>query len=453
MINKAFKYRIYPTEEQKVLLSKMFGCSRFVWNHFLNKEKTNYLNNKEKSEEERTRNYLGFYENCRSLTQFKKEENTAFLKEANSQSLQSTLKDLETAYKRFFNGIAKFPKFKSKQNRQSITIPQHLSIEQDKLYIPKFQEGIKINVHRPYEGRIITSTLSKTPTNKYFVSVVCETNNIEQYPKNDNIVGIDLGIKSFAVCSDGTSYNRKEKFLHAQEKKLKYLQRQASNTKKKKGIAKPKTKGSNNQKKAFKKVADVHESITNKRTDFLQKTSTEIVKKNNIIVIEDLSVKNMVKNHKLAKAISDCSWSRFVSMIEYKSKWHDRKVVKINRFFPSSKTCFNCGWIKEDLTLKDREWVCQNCGVVHDRDHNAAQNIKKQGVNLLENQENKDNCLIQDRNLPCAGERKCVRAVSEAAALNTDRSLTKVKWKKQKPAEASTLVESVKQEANLLKGW
>jgi len=360
--HKSYKFRIYPTKEQEALMSKHFGCSRFVFNHFLNVRKEQYLNDKTS---------LNYYDNANSLTQLKKEEDTGWLKEVNSQSLQSAIRNLDTAYKNFFNKQNQFPKFKSKYNKQSFKIPQNVFIEENTLVIPKFKSGIKVKVHREIKGKILFATISKNTTGKYYVSVTCEE-NYQPYSKTKTSVGIDVGIKDFAILSDRKVYEN-IKPLKTKLKKLKYNQRQLSK----------KIKGSESRNKQKQKLRVIYENITNIRRDYLHKISTEIVKNHDIIVVEDLNVKGMMKNHKLAQAISDVSWGAFYTMLEYKSKWNDKEYVKIDRWFPSSKTCSSCGWIKQDLELKHREWTCDSCNETHDRDLNAGKNILKQGLNII----------------------------------------------------------------------
>ena len=376
-IHRSYKFRIYPTKEQETLMSKHFGCSRFVFNHFLNVRKEQYLNDKTS---------LNYYDNANSLTQLKKEEDTEWLKEVNSQSLQSAIRNLDTAYKNFFNKQNQFPKFKSKYNKQSFKIPQNVFIEEDTLVIPKFKSGIKVKVHREIKGKILFATISKNTTGKYYVSVTCEENH-KPYSKTKTSVGIDVGIKDFAILSDGKVYEN-IKPLKSKLKKLKYNQTQLSK----------KVKGSESRNKQKQKLGVIYENITNIRTDYLHKISTEIVKNHDIIVVEDLNVKGMMKNHKLAQAISDVSWGSFYTMLEYKSKWNDKEYVKIDRWFPSSKTCSSCGWIKQDLELKHREWTCDGCNETHDRDFNASKNILKQGLNIINCVSGTDSQSKQKRN-------------------------------------------------------
>lgn len=367
--NYTYNYRLYPTEEQKVLLDKHFGCSRFVFNHYLNKEQQHYLNNKEDIESKRIKGFLNYYDNANNLTQLKQEKE--WLKEVNSQMLQATLKHLESAYRGFFQKKTKFPRFKSKKARQSFCVPQHLKIEGNKLCIPKFKEGIKINLHRELIGKFLTATVVKTKTNKYFVNITVEL-DIKSLKKSKNDIGIDFGIKNFLITSNGEIFDNKH-FYKKIEKKLKYLQKQVSR----------KVKGSNNRKKANLKIAELFEYINNCKKDYLHKISTQLICENQTIYIEDLNVKGMLTNHNLAKSIQEMSWYEFVRLLEYKCKWYGRNIIKIDRFYPSSKTCNHCGYIKQDLTLKDRTWICPNCKQELDRDYNAAKNILQRGRNYL----------------------------------------------------------------------
>lgn len=362
IIHKSYKFRIEPTSEQIVLLSKHFGACRFVFNRFLHERKEKYLNEKTS---------LNYYDNARTLTDLKKEEDFDWLKEINSQSLQSAIRNLDSAYKNFFNKQNKFPRFKSKYDKQSFKIPQNALINEGKLVVPKFKEGIKINLHREIEGKILFATITKSTTGKYYVSITCEV-NYKPFNKTGSKVGVDTGIKDLAILSDGKTYEN-IKVLKSKLKKLKYQQRQLSK----------KQKDSNSRQKQKIKLSLIHQKITNIRKDYLHKVSTEIVKNHDIISVEDLSVKNMMKNHKLSQSLSDVSLGMFYTMLEYKSKWNDKSFVKIDRFFPSSKTCSNCGWIYQDLNLSIREWNCSSCNEHHDRDLNASKNILKQGINIL----------------------------------------------------------------------
>lgn len=361
-IHKTFKFRIYPTKEQEVLLAKHFGSCRFIYNHFLNERKEKYLNEKIS---------LNYYDNAKALTQLKKEDGFIWLKETNAQALQQSVRNLDVAYRNFFTKQAKFPRFKSKHSKQSFRVPQDVFVEENLLFIPKFKEGIKAKPHRKIEGKILFATISKKPTGKYYASITCETEH-KPYEKTGKSVGIDVGLKELAVLSDGTIY-KNIKSLKSRIRELKYEQRQLSKKK----------KGGKSRNRQRQRVALVYEKITNIRYDYLQKMTTEIVKNHDIIAVEDLAVVNLMKNHKLAHSLADASLGTLFSMLKYKADWNDRRFITIDRFFPSSKTCSGCGWIKQDLILSIREWECESCGEVHDRDLNAAKNILRQGLNIL----------------------------------------------------------------------
>jgi putative transposase len=413
IINYAYKFRLYPTKEQQILLAKHFGCNRFVWNYFLNERQQYYLNNKEDIEAKRIKGILNYYDNAKELTKLKSMEEYNWLKECNSQSLQSTLKHLDAAYRMFFKKITKFPNFKSKDAKQSFTIPQFLTIKNNKdnknnnnstnkLLIPKFKEGIKIKQHRSVDfekEKFVTAALSKNCSNEYYISIIVEK-EIQQRDKLTKVIGIDVGIKDFCVCSDGTIFENK-KHLSKYEKKLKYQQRKLSKKKKKskkqEDIDNNKEQGKNRNKIKIK-VAKIHNKISNSRMDHLHKISKKITDENQIICLEDLNVKDMLQNHHLAKAVGDCSWSTFNTLLEYKAKWKGRTIIKIDRYFPSSQVCSNCGYQNTDIKdLKIREWTCPRCNTKHNRDINASINILKQGLNLInrtsgDNNSNSDSC-------------------------------------------------------------
>ncbi|MDQ7818670.1 MAG: RNA-guided endonuclease TnpB family protein [Melioribacteraceae bacterium] len=356
------KYRIYPSEEQKILLEKHFGCTRLVYNLGL-ECKSMAWNGSRKS--------LSYFDMTKQLPELKAEYD--FLKEVSAQSLYSALRNLDTAYKNFFRGSAKFPKFKPKKSKQSFQLVQYVAVEKNKLYIPKFREGVKIVLHRPIKGLIKTTTISRTPTNKYFVSFVIQTK--EDFPEKkipSNAVGLDLGIKSFVVLSNGTKFNNPQ-YLRNSLDKLKWLQRRSSKKK----------QGSNRSKRFRLRVARQHEKIANQRKELLHKVSDAITKQYDTICIENLQVANMVKNHNLALSISDCGWGMFEQFLKYKADWRGVNIVQIGTFEPSSKTCSDCGYINPELELKDREWLCPNCGSVLDRDLNAAKNILKFGLKTI----------------------------------------------------------------------
>jgi putative transposase len=360
---KAFKYRIYPTNLQVELLKKHFGAVRFVYNLAL-ETKTFAYSTKQVN--------ISRFQLNTQLADLKKE--CVWLKEVNSQSLQSALVNLDSAYSLFFKGAADFPVFKKKQGNQSFQCPQNVMVDFNAgtIDLPKFKEPIKTVFHRTFNGTVKTVTISRTPTGKYFASVLVETGEVKPAPKpieKPTCVGIDLGIKTFAVLSDGTEYAT-PKHLNQSIDRLKALQRRAAKKK----------KGSKNRKQANQKVARLHEKIANQRKDFLHKVSDAITKQYDTIVLEDLAVSNMVKNHKLARSISDAGWRTFKTFVEYKADWRGKHVVTIRRFEPSSKLHNACGYIHKELTLSDREWVCPNCGEVVLRDVNAAINILHFGL-------------------------------------------------------------------------
>lgn len=354
-IYKSFKFRIYPNREQKTELAKQFGCCRFVYNNLLRKRIDLYTE---------TGKGLSLFSMNKILPELKKEHE--WLKNANSQSLQASLADLDKAYNAFFNKTAKFPKFKKKNNTGSFRVPQHFILDGNRLRLPKIGK-LKIKRHRDIVGNPKYVTISKTPSGKYYVAF---TNLVEiTEPKYEgNSIGLDLGLKDFVVTSDG-EHIRHPKIGRSYESKLVREQRKFSR----------KQKNSQNRKKQRIKVAKAHEKISNKRNDFLHKLSHRLINENQAIYIEDLNIKGMVKNHKLAKSISDSGWSEFVRQLEYKGHWYGCWIEKIDRFFPSTKRCNVCGWINQEITLNDRKWICRECAVHHDRDVNAANNILKFG--------------------------------------------------------------------------
>ena len=298
----------------------------------------------------------------------KKQEDFAWLKEINSQTLQFSLRCLETAYTNFFSGRAKFPRFKVKKHGGSFTIPQHCSIENGRIYIPKFKQGIKIKEHRAFQGNVRNMTISVTPSGKYYVSILSKVEH-EPLRKTNKKVGIDLGIKDFIVTSDGVRYSS-NKFIKHYAKKLAKAQRCLSR----------KDKGSGEWHRMRLKVARIQEKIHNCRIDKLHKISTDLVRNYDVICCEDLNVKGMQRNHRLAQSIADASWGTFLNLLSYKCERDDKQLVKVGRFYPSSKTCHHCGYVKEDLSLKDRNWKCPHCGQMIDRDLNASINILNEGI-------------------------------------------------------------------------
>jgi putative transposase len=380
IIKYTYKFRLEPTEEQKILLNKHFGSVRWTYNYFLNQRKEEYLDNKKS---------LTYNKQAAELTQLKKKEETEWLKEINAQTLQYSLKCLDMAYQGFFNKRTQFPKFKSRKNKNSFTIPQNVKYNKSKLFIPKFREGIEMIMERKIEGTIKHCSITKTPTNKYYVSILTEQ-EYQPIQKTNKSVGIDLGIKDFLVLSNGTKI-KNHRFLKHYEKLLKLNQQSLSR----------KTKGSNHYERQRLKVAKIYEKITNSRLDLIHKTTNNLIKEFDVIYLEDLNIKGLSHKCKprqdengkylangqsaksgLNKAILDVAWGKFIDILEYKASWNDKQVVHVDRFFPSSKTCNKCGWINNSLTLKDRSWTCSNCNTNLDRDFNAAINILNEGYRL-----------------------------------------------------------------------
>jgi len=367
IINKAYSFRIYPSDNQIEPLAQHFGSCRFVYNYFLRKRIDFFAENKGKEKQG-----LTYHDTAIMLTQLKRSPEYVWLNGVNSQSLQQSLRRLDVAYNNFFNKRTNFPNFKKKHSKQSFLVPQRFDIDVEKslLRIPNFKP-IKIILHREIEGTIKSVNLSKTPSGKYFASILCEIEKVVKQKQAGGEIGIDLGLKSFVVTSEGETIPA-PKFLRTSQGKLARLQCLLSR----------KAKGSNRRKKTRIKVARIHDKISNQRNDFLHKLSHRLVSENQAIFAEDLNVKGMMANHCLAKSISDAGWSEFIRQIKYKSEWNGVYFGQIDRFFPSSKRHFSCGWINESLTLKDREWTCQ-CGQVVQRDFNAAQNILLFGQKMV----------------------------------------------------------------------
>ena len=385
---RAYKYRIYPIDEQKALFAKTFGCCRFVYNWALNLKITAYKERKET---------LGNV----YLTNLMKSELKAeheWLSEVNSQSLQRALRNLDTAYNNFFRNTKAvgFPRFKSRKNRQSFQCPQHCSVDFKKgtLSIPK-AKGIPAVLHRKFKGMVKTVTISMTPSGRYFASVLVDT-TIQELPasaiQGDTALGIDLGIKSLAVCSDGRTFDN-PKNLQRSLDRLKLLQKRLSR----------KQKGSANRNKTRIRVARLQERIANCRKDSLHKITHALTHDSQVhtICMENLNVKGMQRNHHLAQAVGDASFGTFLTLLEYKCSWYGVNLIKIDRFAPSSKTCGKCGYIYKGLKLSERSWTCPECGTHHDRDFNAACNIKEFGLKALPTERGKvkpvDCPLVDDR--------------------------------------------------------
>jgi putative transposase len=362
---KSYKYRIYPSDEQKEQMTKIFGCVRFVYNLGLETKIQAYT---------AARVNIDCFTLNKQITDLKKD--IPWLSDAPAQSLQASVANLDNAYTNFFRGLG-FPKFKNRYSKQSFSVPQGVSIDyiKGKVFIPKIK-NMDIIIDRKFEGAIKTVTVSKTITNKYFVSILVDNQvelPIKASIKEETALGIDFGIKDLAILSDGTKVTN-PKYLKQAQSRLRVEQRKLA--RKCKPKAKEQSKGYLKQKLV---VAKLHEKIRNQRLDYLHKLTTSITKKYETIIIEDLNVSGMIKNRKLAKAIADVSWYELKRQLVYKSEWCGRNLLLIGRFDPSSKTCSSCGKINKELTLKDREWSC-GCGVKHDRDHNAAKNIKHFGL-------------------------------------------------------------------------
>ncbi|GLV60931.1 transposase [Dictyobacter sp. S3.2.2.5] len=362
---RAYKFRCYPTDEQKQILARTFGCVRFTYNWALRLKTDAFY-------KEHTRLY---YKDLSSmLTDLKKQDDYSWLNEVSSVPVQQALRHLDKAFITFFEGRGKYPTFKKKRKKQAATYTSSaFTFRHGALTLAKMQEPLHIVWSRPLpEGAIPSSvTVSKDAADRYFISLLIEEDIAHLMPC-ETAIGADLGLKSFVVLSDGETVGN-PRFFQQDEKKLAKAQRRHAKKK----------KGSKNREKARRKVARIHARIGDRRSDFLQKLSTRLIRENQTICVESLQVKNMVKNPCLSKAISDVGWGQFVSLLEYKADWYGRNLVKIDKWYPSSKRCFDCGYTLESLTLDVRQWTCPECGVHHDRDVNAAKNVRSVGLTVL----------------------------------------------------------------------
>ena len=358
---KAYRYRFYPEKELIDFLNKTFGCCRFVYNHFLKEKQTHYKEGQKS---------LTYSDCAKMLSDLKREH--IWLKEVSSVPLQQSLRHLESAFGRFYKRLAKFPQYKKRRDRQSATFMKNsFQYEGGELTLAKWGIPLDIRWSRKFKGKPSSLTISKSSTDKYYVSVLVEE-EIVPLPFTSKTVGIDLGLTHAFVTSDGQKQTP-SKSLQKSIKKLRRRQKSLSR----------KIKGSANRTKAKKTVALVCEKVRNQRLDAIHKMTTALVNENQVICAETLSVKNMMKNKRLARSISDAGWGMFLQYVEYKSTWYGRNFVQMDRFFPSSKQCHHCENLHEVLTLKDRAWTCLHCEILHDRDINAAKNLEKEGLNKI----------------------------------------------------------------------
>jgi putative transposase len=363
-MKKAYVFRLYPNNKQKIFFEQTFGCCRYVYNRVLAMRKELYKSEKISK---------SIFEYMKMLKTWKKQEETSWLKEADSQALKQSLRDLDRAFKNFFRAPSKigYPKFKKKTHEQSYRTTNVKILDSNHIKLPKVGV-VKARVSRELEGRPLSATVRLKPSGKYFVPICCTDVDMVTLPKKDSAVGVDLGIVSIITTSDG----RKIKPLKATREHEKKLAREQKKLSRKK-------KGSNNWQKQRIKVARTHERVTNSRQDYLNKVTTTLVRENQTICVETLKVKNMMSNRRLARSIADASFGEITRQLEYKSKWYGRDFVRVSTWYPSSKLCNACGHKEKDMPLSVREWVCPECGSVHDRDVNAARNILTEGLRVL----------------------------------------------------------------------
>lgn len=372
--HKTYKFRIYPNQAQQVLITKTIGCSRFVYNHFLALWNEEYAKNKKG---------LSYNACSAMLPKMKQAEATHWLKDVDSIALQSSIRNLADSFSRFFKKQNNKPNFKSKNNPvQSYTtknVNHNIELQEKYIKLPKLGL-VKCAKSREAGGRILRATIRKHASGNYFVSILCEE-KIEVLDKKNVPIGIDLGITDFAILSDGRKIDN-NRFTSRMEKKLKQEQLKLSRRALAAKVNGIKLLEAKNYQKQKRKVARLYEKVTNQRNDFLNKLSTEIIKNHDVICIEDLNTKGMLRNRKLAKSISDVSWSKFVSKLVYKAEWHGREIIKIDRYYPSSQLCSACGHQDGKKQLHMREWTCPNCHAIHDRDINASKNILNEGLKI-----------------------------------------------------------------------
>lgn len=367
----ALKVRLYPNKEQQIALIKNFGCGRFVWNFYLNKTNTQY---------QETGKGMSYCDMAKDLTQLKRHENFLWLKEASSSALQQSLKNLEAAFKNFFEHRAGFPKFKSKHRKQSLRYPAGCSVKKNGIQLPKLGV-VKAVISKELIGSLKSVTVSKDSTDKYFAAILLEVEDnptvkegFRERQPNGKISGIDLGLNSLVTVFDGETIYKVDPIKPTRKYAKRLRRRQQSLSRKK--------IGSNNRKKQVKRVAKVHQKIANTRQDFLHKLSRKLVDENQVVVVEDLCVKGLARTN-LAKSVLDAGFGILVNFLGYKLNRVGGILVEVDRFFPSTKLCNYCKFKHDSLTLKDREWTCPKCGTLHDRDGNATKNIREEGIRIL----------------------------------------------------------------------
>jgi putative transposase len=363
MTKRAYKFRFYPTEEQQQLLTKTFGCVRYVYNWGLRLKTDTY---------HQTGKRLHYKDLCARMTVLKRQSEMVWLNDVSSVALQQALRHLDRAFINFFEGRARYPQFHKKHGKQSATFTSPaFKWDGENITLVKMSEPLNIRWSRRFKGTPSSVTVSRDAAHRYHISIIVDE-TIPQAPACDSQVGIDLGLTDSVILSTGQKFGN-PRYFHKDEKRLARAQRR---------LAK-KQKGSKNREKACLKVARIHAKIADRRKDFLHKLSTRLINENQVIAVESLQVKNMIRNRHLAKAIADVGWGEFIRQLEYKAEWYGRTVVKIDKFYPSSKQCFDCGYIMPKMPLNVRQWICPECGKHHDRDVNAAQNILAAGLAVL----------------------------------------------------------------------